>query len=446
MSVLPVGTSLGQLQLLETYDYYDGPRLFSARNVVGTTFFVLWADVTQDEDIWLYAPVSTERLADLREGVLSIREAFTHAEDRVVYRVHQSKTTGAARVDPLAASEIPMDCLPPERDAIDVPSIVPLALPEPHVEVEGAQWTRHRALQRIRIARTKGHLPPPLSAVTTILDSWVRLFEAVVRNLGSPAELLPISAVPGSFVVDMAISDPAAAHAAFRTLAELFRRRQPGGVLEKLIAEGKIPPASYRDLLDAVSTSEVDVRVSMGDDENEAEIVLEPSRSRTLLTPATKSARQRLQGAQIPQADEVTRVFRVLELASKGREITAEQLEVVPRQVAYYKHAGRVLGYLDEANEPTPSGIQLVRLTPEQRLISAAMHYEGTDCGGSWVTWSKVNSLAEVDPASAEDFLVDVSDLSESTAFRRAKTLRSWLQAVVPYHYSRWFKGPLKSG
>ncbi len=444
MSLLPVDTPLGQLQLLETYDYYDGPRLFSARNAVGTTFFVLWADVTAEEDVWFYAPVSAERLSDLREGVLSIRDAFIRAEDHIVYRVLQSKATGSARVEPIATSQIPVDCLPPEGDSIAIPSIAPLAVrASDGGEVEATTWTRHRALQRIRISRTQGHLPPPLSTVTTILDSWVRLFEAAVRHQGSAAELLPICAVPGSFVVDMAISDPAAANAAFRNLIELFRRKLPGGALEKLIAEGKIPPASYRDLLDAVSSGEVEVRVSMTEKDDEAEIVLGPARSRALRLPASKTARVRLESAQIPQADEVTRVFRVLELASKGREITAEQLEVVPRQVAYYKHAGRVLGYLDEANEPTPAGTQLVRLTPDQRLISAAMHYEGTDCGGSWVTWSKVNSLAQVDPDSAEDFLVNVSDLSESTAFRRAKTLRSWLQAVIPFHYSRWFKGPV---
>ena len=443
MSFLPQSTSLGRLQLLETYDYYDGPRLFSARNAVGTTFFVLWADTTTEEDTWLYAPVSMERLADLREGALTIRDGFLRPEDGVVYKVQQAKQTGASRVDPIGVTEIPLDCLPPEDDSISIPSIPSLVDNQSiQDESEAADWTRRRALQQIKISRRSGHLPPALSTVTTILDSWVRLFEAVFHHQGSRAELLPVRAVPGSFVVDLAISDPAAAGAAFRQLVELFRRRLPSGALEEMIAEGNIPPSSYKDLLDAVCIGDVEVRVTMSAGRSEGEIVLEPVRSKMLQRHAAKAARSRLQSDQIPQADEVRRVFRVLELASKGQEITDEQLEVVPRQVAYYKHAGRVLGYLDESNEPTSAGLQLIRLNADQRLISAAMHYEGADCGSTWVAWSEVNSLAEVDPASAEEFLMDVSDLSKSTAFRRAKTLRSWLQAVLPYHYSRWFKGP----
>src|SRR5215472_10411961 len=126
MSLLPAATSLGRLHLLETYDYYDGPKLFSVRNAVGTTFFVLWADATAEEDIWFYAPVSTERLADLRDGVVSIQDGFIQAEDRVVYRVVQEKKTGTATVTPISTTDIPRDCLPAEGDSISIPSLAPL--------------------------------------------------------------------------------------------------------------------------------------------------------------------------------------------------------------------------------------------------------------------------------------------------------------------------------
>ncbi len=443
MSLLPRETALGHLQLLEVYDYYDGPRLFAARNVVGTTFFVLWADDLQDQEVWLYVPVSEERLLQLREGSLSIREAFLKAEDGILHKVVQPKGAGDVRAEVLRSADLALEWLPPEGDRIQ------LALDrdaKEHIgviegpEAEEVDWIRRRTKQQVTIARAHGRLPPNLSTVTNVLAHWRRLFEETVKQVGSSVEMLPVRATPGSFKVELAIDDPAAASAAFRTLVDLFNKKPRDASLENLIASGRVPAVSYRNLLSAIANGEVEVRVSMTGVHAELEIHVGPELAKALRVLVAKATRGRIQSDQIPQADDLHRVFRVLELTSRGTDITAERLDVVHRQVNYYKHAARVLGYLDDDNELTAAGIQAMRLGSEERFVSCAVQFENSDCGAAWIMWSKGSSLAAVALESAEEFLATMSDLAPSTASRRAQTLRSWLATVLPYHYARWFK------
>ena len=44
MSIVPVGTVLGNLTIDEVFDTYDGPRLFTCTNGDGQSFIGLWID------------------------------------------------------------------------------------------------------------------------------------------------------------------------------------------------------------------------------------------------------------------------------------------------------------------------------------------------------------------------------------------------------------------
>lgn len=435
MSALPEGTALGRLQLLEVYDYYDCPRLFAARNAVGTTYFVLWADDLGDQDVWLYVPVSGDRLADLRQGSIAIRDAFLNAEDGNVYRVVETKSTGQATCASLGADSLELDWLPPENDRLSLADAPSAQSASDMEEPEGADWLRKRIRQGVKISRTTGRLPPPLVVVERILSHWRQLFVEAAGSMGSRAEMLPIRAVPGSFEIELAINDPAAASATFRLLAKMLRRAGAVGATNSPQLD---LATACRSLLTAIVANDVEVQIRMtgaGED-----ICLTPRVARELRDVASNAVRRRVPSSQIPQADDIQRIFRVLELATQGKEITAKRLEVVPRQVDYYKHAGRVLGYLDDENELTAPGAQVVRLGPDERLASCAVQMENSTVGSAWILWAKGNSLADVSAESAQGFLEAMSDLSPSTASRRAQTLISWHSVLLPHHYSRWLK------
>ncbi|WAM19476.1 DUF6575 domain-containing protein [Rhodococcus sp. JS3073] len=81
MSWLPQGTSLGRLRLEETFEYYDGPRLFSCRSTTGQLYVAAWAEEGTDHDLWLYLPISQERFDVTRSGGITVRDAFVNPED-----------------------------------------------------------------------------------------------------------------------------------------------------------------------------------------------------------------------------------------------------------------------------------------------------------------------------------------------------------------------------
>ncbi len=80
MSPLPAGTQLGALHLVETYVHYEGPRLFLARSASGLDYIGLFVDEDEDSETYLYVLITKQRLAMVRSGGMSLREALTYPE------------------------------------------------------------------------------------------------------------------------------------------------------------------------------------------------------------------------------------------------------------------------------------------------------------------------------------------------------------------------------
>ena len=62
--------SLGRLEIVETYTYYDQPVLFSCKDAAGNLYLAVAADEDDQFETWLYAKVSAERLNLIRSGQL----------------------------------------------------------------------------------------------------------------------------------------------------------------------------------------------------------------------------------------------------------------------------------------------------------------------------------------------------------------------------------------
>lgn len=118
MTVLPEGTVLGQLEIIEVFEYFDGPCLFSCRNRSGAQFLAVFAD-EGEVDIWLYAPVSEGRLEAVRAGNVDLHTAFADAEDGFTYLV---KFNGSSvETNPVRGSSIPSDYLPDNGTVLRLP-------------------------------------------------------------------------------------------------------------------------------------------------------------------------------------------------------------------------------------------------------------------------------------------------------------------------------------
>ncbi|MBX3270373.1 MAG: hypothetical protein KF729_08945 [Sandaracinaceae bacterium] len=148
----------------------------------------------------------------------------------------------------------------------------------------------------------------------------------------------------------------------------------------------------------------------------------------------------RLDKQHVPQANTVRQVFQAVDAILQHGQATTDDIDNIeaPRQVNYYKHGARVLGLLDEDNQPTARARALVGVDHEHRLSMAAVFFEDSAVGRAWRTWAGKDRLADVDPQSAQEFLESCAvGLSGTTPRRRASTLSAWFAELIPHHPSR---------
>lgn len=107
----PAETPLHNAKIVETYSFYDAPRLFLCANPAGQHFLVTWADETDGRDAYLYSAVNECEIHIIRNGLIDLRDMFTDANDDAIYRV-TDHWTDAAEVTELNGGELNIDELP----------------------------------------------------------------------------------------------------------------------------------------------------------------------------------------------------------------------------------------------------------------------------------------------------------------------------------------------
>lgn len=113
MSFLPEGTILGQLEIIEVYDFYDKPVLFSCKNKSGLIFIAIYVDDSDVAEIWLYASISSSRFKNVVQGRVELRNIFIDTEDAFVYQVEIPYEEGInIIVKSVACNKIPDEYLP----------------------------------------------------------------------------------------------------------------------------------------------------------------------------------------------------------------------------------------------------------------------------------------------------------------------------------------------
>jgi len=71
---------VGRLSFVEVYEECDGPRLFACRSEAGKRYLVFSAAEEDGAKVWVLMPISDGRLADVRSGRVSLRDAVQRCE------------------------------------------------------------------------------------------------------------------------------------------------------------------------------------------------------------------------------------------------------------------------------------------------------------------------------------------------------------------------------
>ncbi|WP_437774297.1 hypothetical protein [Sorangium sp. So ce1097] len=142
-----------------------------------------------------------------------------------------------------------------------------------------------------------------------------------------------------------------------------------------------------------------------------------------------------LRSAEIPQADNLANVRRVLEALADGaaaREQIAEQTGISLRHVGYALAAARVLGWLDDDASITPAGRALLAVpagTPDERahLRRAIFACDVV----KEVAPDLFEPAAPTTAALARRIFRFTAGIGKETARRRAQTLLAWRKQVL---------------
>lgn len=418
---LPLDTELGTLRIVDILDWYDGPKLFVAENAVGTRYFALWADEFPDANEWLYVPVSETRLNDLYTRTVSIREAYVAPEEPFVYRIRVRPSGRKTKVTRVHPRDLEIDDLPPEDDFLEVKESFSNAQPR-------TTTTEAASIHKIRVARPRARHTPSFEGMVEATAQWTKALRAATAT---PVRLL--SASIGSFVVELASTNPEGVADFFRLMHAHLIEEQPFQATDERSLD------VLRDvsrLLHVIEREKLTLTASITQgNANVGQLTLSGSRVRKLQARLASFLSSHLMSHQIPQADDLNRLLRLLEIVSEEQEVSTYTLKVTKRQVNYYQQAARILGLLTTDHDLTGRGWQLLRgSSREVRMHRLALAFEASPVGYAWLQWEGAKTIAELDPDKARLFLSEmVMGLSASTQKRRAVTLRSWAVTLSEY-------------
>ncbi|MDM8521193.1 SWIM zinc finger family protein [Anaerolineales bacterium HSG6] len=127
MYSIPQLHQFGNLELIEVYEFYDKPLLYSCKNASSIFLVILVDEDDDDSDTWLYQPVSYNRFKQVRSGVIDLRETFSSSETNTVFEVRiLYGDEQYEHVKQIPANAIPEKWLPLPGEHLDNQETVPL--------------------------------------------------------------------------------------------------------------------------------------------------------------------------------------------------------------------------------------------------------------------------------------------------------------------------------
>src|SRR3990172_2296265 len=182
MTYLLENAILGRLELIEVYEEYDGPRLFSCRNSSGQIYLAIWVEKKSDKDIWIYLPISAKRFTSIRSGDIDLREAFLTAEDGYIFIVNISKLNGHISVDERLSREIDNKWLPEQGEFLNLTTVT---LPPIEDDINKIAVSRRRDIIHLILKIpniTRSEVP------ARILGNFLKFIQETIDAIGYACE------------------------------------------------------------------------------------------------------------------------------------------------------------------------------------------------------------------------------------------------------------------
>ncbi|MDE0013749.1 MAG: hypothetical protein OXU36_21590 [Candidatus Poribacteria bacterium] len=169
---------LGKLEIVEVYEYYDQPVLYSCKNASGHFYLVVAAAEDDQFLTWLCVAVSIERLNLIRSGKIDLHDAFVNSENphAIQVRVPYEEET-SVQTDFTYSSQIPEDMLPVSGECLDFETEI---LPVPS-NVEKIPKSENQEILNLTLNFAEG---PKTQAPIAILSNILGKLQGVIDTIG----------------------------------------------------------------------------------------------------------------------------------------------------------------------------------------------------------------------------------------------------------------------
>ena len=110
---------LGELEIVEVYDYYNFPLLFSCKNDTGKKYIAFIADELSGHEMWLYVEVSFKRLDMIKSGSVSLHDTFSKPEKGRLLKAmipHYNNKSAEFSSEYVTPDQLDSDVFPPVDD------------------------------------------------------------------------------------------------------------------------------------------------------------------------------------------------------------------------------------------------------------------------------------------------------------------------------------------
>lgn len=415
-------TRYGSLYIKNIYEFFEEPRFFSVSNEVGGLFIVYWIGDDDDYDKWFIIPISKDRLEHLERKRIDINAALTYQEQRVYYQVN-----------------IPYDgSVEPEFFKLESASIAEtIKLPKSGLYISGVTPVLETgkfgaevkfSTHEIHIEKSSsGTAPLVLSGVSKVFEKFNDLYNSILKAVDQKDSMTPISGRPGSFALSFQAEKLESFEPLLNGLSSLILKKLDIiPYIKSNAIDIQMVTALFQSVIDTSTTMELKSNTT-----DDVVFLLRKSDAELYIGGLARLASEYVGGYQVPQANIITKVFKIVQLKYEDKYLDITTTGLDERHVQYYIHAAKILGFLTEGGSVTALGQQLSEAADETKLKIAARSFEASHCGWAWVMWSNAKNLSGLTADTAEAFLKDKClSLSAKTIRRRASTLRQWCEAL----------------
>jgi hypothetical protein len=239
MRYFPQFTQLGQLELIEVYEYYDRPVLLSCANAAGHIYLALLVDEAERSETWYFVGISQLRYQHIRSGAIDLYSAFRLSEDGFIIEVQipVDDFLSDAVAHRLRAEDVPDERLPYSGELLNLTTET---LPKLFESISRKADQAKREFLRLRlelqtVLRTEAPaklLGDILHAVQDTVDAIGQTLKGDVAKRGpvpyhirTQMELMVVEVGSGSFEIELASAK----------MVDLFNESDVGKALQELI-------------------------------------------------------------------------------------------------------------------------------------------------------------------------------------------------------------------